>query len=241
MKKRIMVLPHEHGGWAMVSVPFFVGMSAGGLSWIHIPLFLAWLLFYLASYPLLQSIKKRSNRAHLIRWGTGYGILGLACAAFPLVQKPELFYFAPVMFILLSVNMWHVKHRKEREIINDLCAILLFSVGAAAAYLAGSGQWDYTLVAVTGFSFLQFAGSAFFVKTIFRERGSVRWSVIARLYHAVLLFIPWLTGYPWMIFAYLYSSTRAILLAGKSMRAWKAGIIEIIGSILFLIVSVIIL
>ena len=29
VKKQGIVIPHEHGGWAMVSVPFLIGMFAG--------------------------------------------------------------------------------------------------------------------------------------------------------------------------------------------------------------------
>ncbi len=43
MKTPKIVIPHEHGGWAMVSVPFLLGMLSGAPNGLHAVLFLAWL------------------------------------------------------------------------------------------------------------------------------------------------------------------------------------------------------
>lgn len=53
-KKKKLVIPHEHGGWAMVSVPFLTGMMVATPQWIHLTLFTGWLLLYLASYPFCK-------------------------------------------------------------------------------------------------------------------------------------------------------------------------------------------
>ncbi|WP_094700077.1 YwiC-like family protein [Brevibacillus laterosporus] len=237
MKKSSIVIPHEHGGWAMVSVPFLFGMLAGKPQWMHILLFLAWLFLYLSSYPFLQYVKRNTRTEHWVKWGLLYGLLAVICLVPPLISNPFLFYFGLPLFILLLVNVWHAKRKSERAIINDLCAILIFSMGGAASYLFAGGEFDLTMSAIVLFSFLHFMGSAFFVKSVFRERENKRWTVYAHVYHGLLLFVPWITGFPWMTIAYIFSTVRAFVYAGKAMRPWKAGIIEIIGAVQFLILS----
>jgi len=228
-----MVIPHEHGGWAMVSVPFLVGVIASSPRWLHIPLFLAWLGFYLTAYPLLQSLKRKAGRDRLYKWAAIYGTTALICLIPPLIGQPQLVWFAPVLCGLLVVNVWHVRQKRERSLVNDLCAMIVFSLGGAAAYLIGSGGWDYGMAIVMLFSFLYFTGSTFFVKSVFRERTNRRWTRLTLILHIVLLLIPVAIGYPWMALAYVFPAVRAFVYAGKPLRPMKTGIIEIIGSVLF--------
>jgi len=237
VKKRSVVIPHEHGGWAMVSVPFLFGMMAGAPLWMHVLLFLAWLFFYLSSYPFLQAVKRSASRGYWLRWGVGYGVAALVCLVPPLLDQPDLCYFGIPLLALLAVNSWHAKRKSERAIVNDLCAILGFSVGGAAAYLLGGGGWDGTMAAVVLFSFLHFAGSAFFVKTVFRERTNKRWIAYAYVFHGLLLVVPWAVGYPLLTVSYLFSAARTFAFAGKSLRPWKVGIIEIVGAVQFLLLA----
>ncbi|WP_343224441.1 YwiC-like family protein [Paenibacillus sp. ACRRX] len=232
-----IVIPHEHGGWAMISVPFLFGMMAGTPQWGHLLLFIAWLFFYLASYASLQALKRSKQRDHLLKWSANYGIIALAALAYPLFQKPSLCYFGIPFVLLLIVNIWHVKHKSERAIVNDLCAILIFSLGGAVAYLFGSGGWDKTMLMVTLINFLYFMGTAFFVKTIFRERGNKQWEATARTYHVLILFVSWACGYPWMTLPFVIPLIRTFLLAGKQMRPMKAGIFEIMGAVQFIVIS----
>ncbi|WP_327204841.1 YwiC-like family protein [Paenibacillus sp. DMB20] len=164
VKKQGMVIPHEHGGWAMVSVPFAIGMLTGKPQWMHVFLFLAWLFLYLASYPFLQSMKRRSDRGRLVKWGTIYGVIAVLSLIPPLLNRPQLFLFGPILLGLLAVNIWNVKRKTERALFNDLCAILIFSLGGAAAYLLGGGGWDATMILIVAFNLLYFMGSVFFCK-----------------------------------------------------------------------------
>lgn len=241
MKKQGIVIPHEHGGWAMVSVPFVIGMMAERPQWMHLPLFLAWLFLYLSSYPLLQSVKRKKDRRRLITWGAIYGVIALICLAPVLFSFPELFYFGPILLVLLMVNIWHVKQKSERAVLNDLCAVLIFSMGGAAAYWLGGGGWDRTMLLVVGFNVLFFMGSVFFVKSVFRERTNQRWIAYAKGYHVLLLSTPLLLGLPWMVIAYLFPLIRTFVFAGKTLRPMKVGIIEIIGSVQYLLLAIIVL
>ncbi|MGG4554368.1 YwiC-like family protein [Paenibacillus humicus] len=241
MKKQGIVIPHEHGGWAMVSVPFVIGMMAGRPQWMHLPLFLAWLLLYLSSYPFLQSVKRKKERRRLITWGVIYSAIALVCLIPVLLSFPKLFYFGPILLVLLMVNLWHVKQKSERAVLNDLCAVLIFSIGGAAAYWLGGGGWDRTMLLVVVFNVLFFMGSVFFVKSVFRERTNRRWIACAKGFHILLLIIPWLLGLPWMMIAYLFPLVRTIAYAGKTLRPMKVGIIEIISSVQYLLLTIAVL
>ncbi|ANF38517.1 membrane protein [Bacillus sp. CN2] len=37
------MIPKQHGAWAMLLIPFLLGMVKGGPVFWHIPLFLGWL------------------------------------------------------------------------------------------------------------------------------------------------------------------------------------------------------
>ncbi|MUG45985.1 YwiC-like family protein [Paenibacillus woosongensis] len=241
MKKQGIVIPHEHGGWAMVSVPFVIGMMAGRPQWMHLPLFLAWLFLYLSSYPFLQSVKRKKERRRLIIWGVIYSAIALVCLIPVLLSFPKLLYFGPILLVLLMINLWHVKQKSERAVMNDLCAVLIFSIGGAAAYWFGGGGWDRTMLLVVVFNVLFFMGSVFFVKSVFRERLNGRWIAWAKGFHVLLLIIPWLLGLPWMTIAYLFPLARTIAYAGKTLRPMKVGIIEIISSVQYLLLTIAVL
>ncbi|WIV20286.1 YwiC-like family protein [Paenibacillus polygoni] len=237
MKQNKIVIPHEHGGWAMISVPFLFGVMAGTPRFSHILLFIAWLFLYLASYPLLQAIKRKKQRTHLLKYAVIYGVIAIAALLYPLIDKPQLFYFGIPFLILLSVNIWHVKKKAERAILNDFCAIVIFSLGGAASYLYAGGSWDAEMLTIVLYNLLYFMGTALFVKTIFRERGNSAWEKAAKIYHILILFIPFILGQPWMVLPYIFPLVRAFLYAGKSMKPMKAGILEVIGALQFIIIS----
>ncbi|MGG0821923.1 YwiC-like family protein [Paenibacillus turicensis] len=240
MNKKI-VIPHEHGGWAMVSVPFFIGMAAGQPHWLHICLFAGWLLLYLASYPLLQAVKRTKERHVMLRWGAGYGLAAICCLIIPLMYYPQLFIFAVPLCLLLMINIYYAKQKKERALLNDICAIFSFSLAAAAAYLVGGGTWNLTMLQVVLVNFVYFIGTAFFVKTVFRERLSKQWRVYAKVYHVLALLVPFAIGQPWVILAFIFPALRTFLYAGKKLKPMKVGVLEIVGAVQFLILSIVVI
>ncbi|MFP7286644.1 YwiC-like family protein [Shouchella clausii] len=238
MKKAKVVLPREHGGWAMISVPYIIGMMAAQPVLLHLPLFLAWLLLYLASYPLLQALRRGSKKKSWLKWGFGYAASAAAFLIPVVLLEPWVLGFAPVLLAFITVHIWHVRRKTERALFNDICAILLFCTGGAAAYFLGGGGFDNGLTAVVLFNFLYFTGTVFFVKSVFRERKNRRYTYYSKIYHVVILAVPLLCGNPWMSLAYLFPLLRAYKFSGTTMKPMKVGILEIIGAVQFLIVAV---
>lgn len=91
--------------------------------------------------------------------------------------RPKLFYLAPVLLLLLAVNVWHSKQKTERAWFNDLSAILIFCVGGAAAYWVGGGEWDRSMLILVVIHFVYFFGTVFFVKSVSRERTNPQWLI----------------------------------------------------------------
>lgn len=152
-----------------------------------------------------------------------------------------MLWFAPVLLILIMVNVWHVLQKVERALLNDICAILLFCTGGAAAYMLEGGGFDPMLAAVIVYNFLYFTGTVFFVKSVFRERKNRRWTIYARIYHAVMLVLPIIFGKPWMCLPFVFPFIKTLLYSGKAMKPMKVGIIEIVGSAQFLLLSMILM
>lgn len=60
-----LVIPKQHGAWAMLVIPFLLSVILGKPTIYHIPLFLAWFFIYLATYPFLTYIKQRRKKEFL--------------------------------------------------------------------------------------------------------------------------------------------------------------------------------
>ncbi|MEK4119087.1 YwiC-like family protein [Paenibacillus sp. FSL W8-0919] len=240
MNRTKIVIPREHGGWAMLIVPYMIGMTAAKPTVLHVPLFLAWLLLYFASYPLLQSLKRKKQTSE-VYWGIGYAAAGAVFLIPVIWHAPWMLWFAPVLLALITVNIWHVVRRKERALLNDLCAILLFCTGGAAAYMLGGGTAGKELAVVALVNVVYFAGTVFFVKSVFRERKNKRYTVYSRAYHVAAPAVPLILGLPWLAAAFLFPLCRSWLFSGKVIKPMKVGIIEIIGSVQFLGISMMVL
>ncbi len=57
-----LVIPKQHGAWAMLVIPFLLSVILGKPTMYHIPLFLAWFFIYLATYPFLIYIKQKKKK-----------------------------------------------------------------------------------------------------------------------------------------------------------------------------------
>ncbi|MES9798346.1 hypothetical protein ABWK47_22520, partial [Bacillus toyonensis] len=89
-------------------------------------------------------------------------------------------------------------------------------------------------------SFLYFLGSTFYVKTMIREKNNPKYRIISWGYHIVLTIIIFAIN-PWCSLIFIPSVIRAIMLYGKKISIIKVGILEIVNSVYFLIITAIIM
>ena len=62
-----LVIPKQHGAWAMLVIPFLLSSILGKPTMYHISIVLAWFFIYLATYPFLMYIAKAKKRVFTLR------------------------------------------------------------------------------------------------------------------------------------------------------------------------------
>lgn len=107
--------------------------------------------------------------------------------------------------------------------------------------MLGGGTVGKELAVVALVNVVYFAGTVFFVKSVFRERKNKRYTVYSRAYHVAAPAVPLILGLPWLAAAFLFPLCRSWLFSGKVIKPMNVGIIEIIGSVQFLGISMMVL
>lgn len=233
-----LLIPKQHGAWAMLIIPFWLGVIASGFIWQHIPFFLGWLFLYLATYPLLL-LFKRKKISFYTKWAIIYFIPAILLLLIPLLTRPSLIYFGLVMLPLFMINAYYSIKKNDRALLNDISAILSFSIaGLASGYLT-IGTLNSATILIFIASILFFIGTTFHVKTIIRERKNITYKYISWTYHTVIPILWMVFGYWVIALAFLPSLARALYFYGKPLKMMQSGIIEIVNSTLFFIIMII--
>ncbi|MGM0876901.1 MAG: YwiC-like family protein [Bacillota bacterium] len=231
-----LLLPKQHGAWAMLIIPFILGIGAGEFTFTHIPLFIGWLFLYLATYPMLMFVKGKKKSLHL-KWSVFYLFIALIFLITVLMSEWRIIMFGLAMLPFFLINTYFAKKKKERAFLNDVTAILAFCVGGVASYYLGTGSFDQTALFNAFLSFLFFLGSTFFVKTMIREKKNQPFRWLSWSYHILILIcILWLIDPSLIVLAYVPSAIRAFVCNGLKLTIMQVGIWEIINSVYFLVV-----
>ncbi|CAM3659785.1 YwiC-like family protein [Mesobacillus zeae] len=229
-----LFLPKQHGAWAMLIIPFWLGAAEGGIVWQHIPFFLGWLLLYLAVYPMLLIFKGKKVGFYR-RWTLAYLLPALIFLMVPLFTEPRILYFGIAMIPFFCINAYYSSKNRDRALLNDLSAIFAFSTaGLASSYLSSASLSGEALLVFAGM-ILFFGGSTLYVKTMVREKKNVRFKYISWAYHVIVPLTWLIVGEPIIMLAFLPSLFRAILFYGRSLSVMKVGVYEIINAVLFFI------
>lgn len=248
-------LPKEHGAWAMLYVPFVIGiLVAGRVSLAVLLLLLAVSCLFIARESLLPwwRARRRGQQADAAR---RMMLIYLTLAV--LFGAPLLFYFrlwklvwlgVPVL-ILLAVNAEQATRREDRTILGEVLAIIGLTMTAPAAHYTASGVWEPTALWLWALNVFYFTSSVFYVRwrvlsahaRHLEEREQIKRH--CALYHSFLVLalgVLALTGnvslFVVLAFApavgrafwYLFKPTTAL-----SLR--RIGILEIVYSTVFLI------
>ncbi|MGN7760004.1 YwiC-like family protein [Paenibacillus sp. 22594] len=235
MKKYI---PNQHGAWAMLILPFLLGMAASRALFLHIPLFICWLLIYLFIFQLLQGVRTR-RFDRILKPLKLYGLLLLPFIIYLAVAEPHLLWFALLALPLFAVNLYYARTKNERALLNDISGILLFCLMLFPVFYIGGGTSWETAAELFILAFLYFVGTALYVKTIIREKNNPQYYYASVIYHCLFL----LTGvlmFPSLIFPLLILLARAAGLPRTKITAKRTGMLEIVFSVM-LYISVIVL
>lgn len=230
-----LFMPKQHGAWAMLIIPFWLGAAACEIVWQHIPFFIGWLLLYLGTYPLLLMFKKKKIPFYR-KWALIYIIPSLVFLMVPLFTTPSIVFFGFAMIPFFVLNAYFSAKNKDRALMNDLSAIIVFSIAGLASSYLPAAEINQHGVLVFASSILFFTGSTFYVKTMIREKKNSQFKWISWTYH-LLVPVLWLAaGEVIVAVAAVPSLIRAVAFYGKPLSVMKVGIYEIINAALFFII-----
>ncbi len=224
-------MPPQHGAWAMLLLPWLVGVLGAGFRWLHIPLLVAWLTGYLASYYALLAVKtRRLSRFTAQLWV--YVPPTVLLGALVVALRPSVLWYAPAYGALLAVNVAYAARRDDRALINNLASVALSCLMVfVCATVAGAspGTVVVAFAAVTAY----FVGTVLHVKALIRERDDVRYRWASIGYHVVALVGAIILGAAIAaVFALL--AVRAVVLPRWRLSPARIGVIEIVASLALL-------
>ncbi|MEH7512828.1 YwiC-like family protein [Gottfriedia acidiceleris] len=232
-----IVVPNQHGAWAMILIPYILGVAASSFRLIHIPLFIGWFFLYLATYPLIMVIKGKQVSFYF-KWAVGYFFISFVFLALVMFVEWRLIYFGLAMIPFFLLNIYFVKRKNERAFTNDIVAIGVFCIGGLASFYIGKGALTSEGWSVALLVFLFFLGSTFFVKSMIREKKNRRFRWYSWGYHLIVLLLIFTLKDSWLwILPFVPSLIRAISLHNKKLTIMQLGIIEIFNSVTFLVAT----
>lgn len=227
-----LFLPKQHGAWAMLIIPFWLGVAATQYIWQHVPFFLGWLLLYLATYPMLLLFKRKKNRDHL-KWTLMYIIPALLFLIFPMWYEPKILYLGITMIPFFMANAYYSSKNRDRALGNDISAIFAFAIAGVGSGFLVTAQITNSLLIVFFSCILFFVGSTFYVKSMIREKKNLHFKWISWGYH-LLVSITWLVlGEGLICLAFIPSLVRAFGFYGRTLSPKKIGIYEIVNATIF--------
>jgi YwiC-like protein len=229
-------LPPQHGAWAMLLLPFGVGVLRAGPGWIHLPLLVAWVGGYLFSYYAQLAIKIRTT-ARVRDQLVGYGAVTAVAGTGVLLLRPALLTWVMAYVPLLVVNAWSARLRRERALVNGLASVLQGSLMTfVAADAVGAALQPRTGDAVVLALF--FTGSLLYVRTMIRERGAVGYLSASIGFHVVALLVAGVVSAALLV-PFGWFLARAAVLPRRSVSVRQVGLLELAGSLLLASVLVV--
>ncbi|GAA0324824.1 YwiC-like family protein [Bacillus carboniphilus] len=233
-----LVLPKEHGSWVMCIMPSLLGVFLSSPNVLHIPFLIGWFFLYLSATPLLAIIRNRKNTNRMLPWLLSYSGVAMVCFIPILIVIPKLILFPVSMIPLLAINIYYIRKKNERSLLNDLSGISIFSVAGVASYYIGNGSLTTEAIQLFVITTLYFFGSAFYIKSMIREFKNKTFHRVSHLFHGFLLlvvFFDWI-----LLIAFLPSILKDwITPRRKRIKPIHLGILEIGLSIWFFIICLV--
>jgi len=248
-------LPKEHGAWAMLYVPFVLGVAvAGRVNWQVLLLLLSATAVFISRESLLVYCRARARGRDATEAGRTLLLYLALAAAFgsPLIFACNLFLLIPLGLVgaaLLLINGKQATRMEERSTTGEIMAIGGLTMTAPAAYYAASGRWDVTAFWLWLLSALYMASSVFYIKLrVYRlnprkqaeQRQALR---SCAFYHSFLIvaLLALIFAAGWGLFVFiafapaLLRTFWGMVRPKTKMNLTRAGILEIVYSMIFLV------
>jgi hypothetical protein len=238
-------MPGQHGAWAMLAVPFLLGVAASRPSPWQLLLAVTALTGYLASATAQTWLRSRRRDMSLAPTLT-YGILFVASGLVLVAAYPQLLLSLVVLVPTGAVTLGGARPGAKRDLANSFAqaAQALVLVPAAAVV---SGDVDVETVALmTVVAAAYLVGTVLVVRSVLRERDNRAFANVSTGYHVVLVVLA-AAALPvaWAVVAALLAM-RAVALpalqrrwAGtdRPLRPLQVGLVEMAGSVLVVAVA----
>lgn len=229
-------IPNQHGAWAMLASPLLVGVLAGGVTWVHLPLAAFWFAGYFAFFAASQWLKAK-RRARWFPPVRFYGVLAVALGAVVAALEPGLLLWAPAFVVPLTIGLVAAAHRHERAVTAGLAMTAASALMTVVSYDAGPGTdleraW---LLAVIQLAY--FAGTVLYVKTVIRERDNPTYYRVSVGFHAVVLAAAAFTTSLPVTVVFVGLFTRAVLVPPWRPTPKQAGIGEVVATVAVAVTS----
>ncbi|MFV0451055.1 MAG: YwiC-like family protein [Propioniciclava sp.] len=188
-------VPNQHGAWAMLLIPFLVGViaraEAARPALFLVPLFVCWIVGYFAFYAASGWLKSAPARREV--WVRPFlveaAVTLVSGAAALLLTGPALAWWIPAFAVLLTSALGLARRRRERNWTGGALTVAAASLMILVARYPDPTEMltapDLTRVLVhTVATFAYFFGTVLHVKTNIRERGNPRFLVASVSWHA---------------------------------------------------------
>ncbi|MBU9713253.1 YwiC-like family protein [Evansella tamaricis] len=231
-------IPREHGAWAMLVVPYWIGAFESGVQWLHLVLFIGLFAIYFAQAPLLTYIR---NRKYKDVWPSFFTYLAIGCLfTIPILfLHPIILIICLLIFPLFMVNLFFAKIKRERLFINDFVAIAALSSLLFLSYSLTGSSIDETSIQLWMLCILFFTASVFHVKSLIREKGNRLFHRTSFIYHLIIVLVATLIHWYGAAIVFLLTFLKTVFVPKKYVqKPIQIGTIEIVNSTVFFIIIV---
>ncbi|KGX88015.1 YwiC-like family protein [Pontibacillus litoralis] len=231
-----LVLPREHGTWAMFLLPVLLGTFLSSPSFVHVLFIVGWFFLFLSATPMYNAIRMERKRKEMMKWFITYLAFGLIFLIPVILIQPRIVYFSLCLPPLIGVNVYFILEKNERSLWNDFSGIVLFSLGGAATYFLGTKSFTSEMVNLSLYLILYFMGSAFYVKSLIREWKNKKFKWFSHVFHGLLLIPPIFITSMTMSLAYVPNVLKDWFTTRKRrLKPIHIGITEIVNACVFFV------
>lgn len=237
--KPVWVFPREHGAWAMLIMPFLLGIAISGVTLWQIIAGAGLFFGYLAMNAFLMMVRQPKKVHEILQsflvYSGGAAILLLA----PFLHKPQAFLPILIMIPLLGISVVFIIKKRERHFANDLTGIIVLTMLLPIA--AGLGQHfnQESMFLAMALNIVYFTGSVFYVKSLIREKANPAFRMLGILYHlAVLVAAVFIHSPAMLALLYVPGAIKMLsVLKLNQLTPKNVGIAEIVNAVWFVTIA----
>lgn len=216
----------------MLALPFALGIVLAPLSWVHLPLALAWICGYGAVYHLMLAV--RTDRWARIRPQlVAYLVPAVVGGLLVVVARPQLLWALVLLLPVLGISAATSYRHADRSLLNDFVLVLLAAAMVPVTVFVGlpPGTTLITapVVTATALVFAYLGGTVLYLRTMIGEPGNRVHLVASVLWHLASLAASVALA-PLTTPAFAWFAVRCWWLPRLGLRPARVGVLEIVGS-----------